>query len=255
MDCYVINLDRCTERWEKIEAGFSGIDVCLIRVSAIDVARETKFRRVPFYRPFWFRFFTGRPATAGEIGCYYSHLKALRMFLDSGAERALICEDDVIPERDLMEILEETEKYAEYWNLLRLAKCRKRGFQVLTQLASGQELGINVKGFAYAAAYMIDRKGAEFMLKHARAMTLPWDLVLNRGWNGMTEMSLVPGAFRLGEEAENTTIVGRKRRGISSVLFIWSGIVYKVYLRLRRYRIQYRRIQLVVSVFLRCPGE
>ncbi len=242
MDCYVINLDQCAEWWEKIEVGFSGIDVRLIRVSAIDVARKTKFQRAPFYRPFWFRFFSGCPATAGEIGCYYSHLKALRLFLNSGAQRAVICEDDVVPKRNLKEILEEVEKYAKHWNLFRLAKCRKRGFHVLAQLASEQELGINVKGFAYAAAYMIDRKGAEFLLKHAEAMTLPWDLILNRGWFGMSEISVIPGAFHLNDEAENTTIVGRKQRRISSVLFIWSGMVYKVYSRLRRYSIQYLRI-------------
>ncbi|MDO4628489.1 MAG: glycosyltransferase family 25 protein [Planctomycetia bacterium] len=240
IDCYVINLDRSLDRWRHIETDFAGLAVRLIRVSAVDASQKPELWSSGFYRSFWFRVHLGRSATAGELGCYSSHLKVLRMFLDSGAERALICEDDVVPERNLVEILEEVEKYAEYWNLLRLAMCRKRGFHALADLPSGQTLGVNISGFAYAPAYLIDRKGAEFLLKNASRMSLPWDLMVYRGWGGMSEMSLVPGPFQLGETSYETTIVGQKHTPISP--FMPTFVAYRLWARARRYTIQWWRL-------------
>lgn len=241
IDCYVINLDRSVDRWRNIETVFPDLAVNLIRVSAVDASQCPELRDSTFYSSFGFRAHLGREATAGELGCYSSHLKALRIFLDSNAKRAVICEDDVIPERNLVEILEEAEKYAEHWNLLRLAMCRKRGFHTLVPLSSEYNLGINIKGFTFTAAYMIDRKGAEFLLKYASRVSLPWDLALHRGWCGMSEMSVIPGAFRLGEESHETTIVGQKHTPISP--FMLTFVMYRFWSRVRRYTIQWWRLR------------
>ncbi len=51
----------------------------------------------------------------GEVGCTLSHLRALKEFLDSDSERALILEDDINgDDSDLVKVIERTQQQPEH---------------------------------------------------------------------------------------------------------------------------------------------
>lgn len=244
MNCYVINLDREKERWKLIEESFSGLPLNLIRIPAVDVSREPRYLEKEFHDARKFRRTANRNAKNGEIGCYVSHLKALECFLKSGDEHAIICEDDVEPQANVCEILEETLKFSEHWDLLRLAGCRKKNFVPMRKLLPGAELGWNVKGFTITAAYAINRKAAQFVLEHFFPMTLQYDLMLFSGWPEMKEMSVSPPPFQLNALKDLSTIGRRNQQWNDFMKINWfSSLIFKWKSRRRRYRIQIQRIR------------
>ena len=84
---YCINLDGQPERWEHMETQFKHWEIKnYTRVSAYD-GREDDLSHI----------ITGRypdMMTPGEIGCTTSHLKAMKMFLETDEPYAVMMEDD-----------------------------------------------------------------------------------------------------------------------------------------------------------------
>lgn len=89
---YIINLKRRPDRLEQCVAQFShtrhitvieAVDGLNLRVSE-DVSR-----------------------TRGEVGCFLSHLSALRRMLEDGVDHAIVLEDDAIVLGDIRRLLDE----------------------------------------------------------------------------------------------------------------------------------------------------
>ncbi len=236
--CHIINLDRSPERWEKIQANFSQIPLTVRRISGIEVRSLNEPLPVPFLSAS-FALRMGRPAVPGEVGCYASHLKAMEEFLATDHDFCLICEDDVVPNADLVNVLRESLEIPG-WDLLRAAKCREKGFRVWRKLPCGTAIGTNLKGFAFAAAYVVSRKGAETLLKKLTPMRLPYDLALFQGLPNVREASLMPCPVSLAPESE-ISVIGEKRK-IRSLLLGISRNIFQIGIRLRRYSIQTLRI-------------
>lgn len=236
--CHIINLDRSPERWEKIKANFSQIPLTVRRISGIEVRSLDESLPVPFLSVS-FALRMGRPAVPGEIGCYASHLKAMKEFLATDFDFCLICEDDVVPNADLMNVLCESLEIPG-WDLLRAAKCREKGFHVWRKLPCGTAIGTNMKGFAYSAAYVVSRKGAETILKNLVPMRLPFDLAIHRGWLNVREASLMPCPISL-DPMSDLSDIGPKRKIGSLLLGIFRNIA-QIGMRIRRYSVQMIRI-------------
>ena len=95
-ELYVINLDRSKERWAKINDHLTRYGLLAQRISAVD-AQALPFEALQkHYNSEMNRsdFFIGlKPA---EIGCFLSHRKALKAFLNNSKKPfAIILEDDV----------------------------------------------------------------------------------------------------------------------------------------------------------------
>ena len=102
----VINLDRSPERlarmterlsqlpltWERLPA----IDGALIPVIRAEEVDEEKYKRQH-----------GKPLARAEIGCYLSHVQAMRQFLRTDKKYLLLFEDDASPEPDFMRVIEQ----------------------------------------------------------------------------------------------------------------------------------------------------
>ena len=94
INCFLINLDRSTERLASVERCFSGRPP-FRRVEGTDgkqfndaasLGYSLKMNRKEY----------GRLLTKGEIGCYHSHLNAAKFFLQTGNPYGVILEDDAI---------------------------------------------------------------------------------------------------------------------------------------------------------------
>jgi len=94
MPIYYINLDRSTERKDRMVEEFTemGLEHMVRRVSGIDGQELSSMQQGEANGIKYVNQFT---AQFSEIGCTLSHLKAIKRAFDDGCEHALICEDDV----------------------------------------------------------------------------------------------------------------------------------------------------------------
>ena len=151
---YYINLDEQPERKESVEKQFEYWDIeKYTRVSAYD-GRDDDLGEI----------LKGRYPdlmTSGEVGCTTSHLKAIKMFLETDAPCALIMEDDI--DIDI----------AKYWNFTWKEFFAKIPYDWdVVQLAIICTGNLHVKlhrrfvnDFS-TACYLISRHHAEKLIKH-----------------------------------------------------------------------------------------
>lgn len=179
---YIISIARAHARLEKILNGASGLGLDLRPVEGIDgmnipAAEWTDFNR----RGFEWR--NGRHALPGEYGCYASHIKALEIFLVTGAPMAVIVEDDAVFMPDFCERVKAMAAIMPANSIVKLTSHRHSGFKGRKTSSLGDTLGRCIYGpQGSSACYLISRGGAEGFLKTARVMTLPFDRALECGW-------------------------------------------------------------------------
>ncbi|MDR1957982.1 MAG: glycosyltransferase family 25 protein [Planctomycetaceae bacterium] len=205
MDCYVINLECSKDRWTRVSQSFSIPGIRLIRIEAVNGLQLT-FPQKDFAER-RYRMIHGKRTNPSEVGCFLSHMKAIRAFWESRAEYALICEDDVSAAPRFMEVLQEALRYQTSWDLLRL-NCLKEpyGFSVET-LGHGYFLHIPVSWCGGAGAYVLNRKAAKGILQCALPMRHPYDHIFEQNWRMGFNIAMVkPFPIVLNETSRNSCI-------------------------------------------------
>jgi hypothetical protein len=155
---YWINLDRSKERalsMQKILANISGVNI--ERIEAFDGHNVIK----DILERFCFLNKTNYKMTPGAYGCLLSHLETIRKFYESGAEKALILEDDInvnaMPywDKPLSKIIAEAPPD---WQIISL-KWGHPLAEPSMPYTSWSEMCY------FTAAYIINRAGAENIVK------------------------------------------------------------------------------------------
>lgn len=193
---YVINLARATERMAHMQSELDRIQIEFTRIDAvlgdqlsepIEDFDEKRFNRL-----------TGKHRNKREIGCYFSHIKALKSFLKTSAEHALILEDDINLPDTLPALLAEAIKHSAHWDLLRLTSSRKGVLIHIAPLNDTHQLAYNTKVLKNTGAYLINRKAAERCIKYMLPMRLPYDVALDREWDfGFKTACITPFPIKL----------------------------------------------------------
>lgn len=247
LNCYVINLDRSTDRWQAIESGFRGQPLRLIRVPAVD----GKTLSLPnlSYSSFWTQIKDGKEAMPSMIATYISHINAIRAFLDSGAEYGLICEDDVQPVPEMMEILGEAKKYADSWDMLRVAVQRETGTVTYRRLTPKYRLVTNITGMCWCAGYLLNRKAAKRLAADLLPMDDSPDPAIFRGRIGVREAAILPSLLYQGDLGQQTLHHGLIRTKNPLNPLWWTSRLNRLLTRSWRYWLQSARV--VRRVFYR----
>ena len=180
MRAFIINLDSATDRWAFIERSFQHSRLELARVAAIP-AKELQFPH-PNYSARLYRWFHGRANNPREAACYFSHLKAIRMFLAAEESYALIGEDDLTLRPEFDQVLETALQYSACWNILRLTGLKAAHGPKIGSLDSQYSLRTNLSRIKGSGAYVLDRKAAQTLLARLLPMRLPFDHALDREW-------------------------------------------------------------------------
>jgi len=241
---YVINLDRAVDRMERIEKDFASFPIPFIRVPAI----EGKTLTIPIedYDAPMFYLYVGREAGPGEVGCYLSHLKVLRMFLESDKEFALICEDDASPTPECYEVIEQAIAHSDTWDLLRLyihAHRHSIAAMPYRSLTSIYNLCTPITGMRTAAAYIVNRRAAEILFRELVPMTSQYDNALFQGRVGVREATVLPNCMFLNEHNNISTIAGDYRRYLKPWhLVFWTCRLRRLWVRIVRYSLQIYRL-------------
>jgi glycosyl transferase family 25 len=105
IETYLINLDGSNERLLAISERLDAFGIAYERISAVD-GRRLDLSTVADYDLGHAERYMGRSLVGGEIGCYHSHLKVAKRFLQSDARYALVLEDDALPLCNPVELLE-----------------------------------------------------------------------------------------------------------------------------------------------------
>ena len=188
---YVINLESATKRWINVQKIFGEAGLSFTRVPAVD---GKTLRWTPAdYSESWYRSLHGRETNPPEIGCYLSHLEALRAFLGTGAELGLICEDDLDFGADLPKLLTEALALPRFWNVLRLSGLSAGRPVKVRRFYGDHWLCINLDRIKGSGAYLLDRPAARAFTTRLLPMALPYDHALDREWfYGLTAACVVP---------------------------------------------------------------
>ncbi|MCV2880221.1 glycosyltransferase family 25 protein [Sedimentimonas flavescens] len=224
LEVFLINLDRSEERLKSATIELNRVGISFTRVTAVDGSLLNLNESSDYYEKgakSWF----GRPLTNGEVGCYLSHVKCLRLFLAGDKKYALILEDDIALSNNASDIWKETEKHLDNsklqdWWLINLGKAPHKLFSKVVPLHSGNSNWI-CRSHYYSFgthALLWSRSGAEAALKDCLPIISPVD-VFFRDWNFRKDrcFALLEPPFTVsGAESEiekaNQASVSRKRR-------------------------------------------
>ncbi|MEM9438634.1 MAG: glycosyltransferase family 25 protein [Pseudomonadota bacterium] len=199
---WVINLAESPARMEHAAQQLSTAGFETRRVDGFD-GRGMRLAEFKSYDDRHARRFMGRSMTAGELGCYESHIRALTAFVDSGDEVGLILEDDFQFSDGGAAAIAETMTWLRAnptWHAINVGARRLKITSPLTELA-GRSL-LRAHYFPMLAHAMIwTRAGAQAFLAEARPIFCPADNmyrhVLTRSGKGLVlnPRGAVAGAF------------------------------------------------------------
>jgi glycosyl transferase family 25 len=184
---YAINLARSQDRWDALRASADAFSIDIRRVEAVEGKLlapeeltdldETNFRR-------WH----GKIPLPAEIGCYFSHIRALETIIAENEPFAVIIEDDVEFTPEFLPFLAAARKLAG-WDIIKLVNHRTNSYRNFHTLGAGFTIGRCMHGpLGSSAAYIVTLEGAKRLLTAIKPMYLPYDVALERGWAGSYEI-------------------------------------------------------------------
>ena len=200
----VINLDRSPDRLGRIGQRMQALGIDWERLPAVDgAALDEEGRRALDERGY--RRLHGATPKLGELGCYLSHLRAMRTFLASEARFALILEDDVQPSQHLPDVVARLTRVADQWDMVKLSKVHRGTPVTVLALGHGATLDVMLTRCTGSSAYIVNRRAAQAYLDKLLPMTLPYDHVFDRGWQLGLKVRLVsPPPCHHDEEIAST---------------------------------------------------
>lgn len=159
---FFINRDCDTDRRYHIEQQIAGARLTPARISGVNaLAVPDDFRAY---------FFEGdkliSPLNPGEVGCYASHLKALRTIADGDVAHALVLEDDAFLPADTDAIVKDILAHIPSdWDVVHICGNARRATKPIAQLANGRTLLRYSRIPSGAFGYLVSNAGARKLLK------------------------------------------------------------------------------------------
>jgi glycosyl transferase, family 25 len=200
---YIINLDRAADRFAAMQAQLQSLGLPYERITACDAADVTAetmnaitsprlgrlFGHMTGYRQnavsgptiYWPEI--GRYFVAGEVACYLSHSLALQRFLESGADAAVIFEDDVEIDPDLADVIRAIDHLPPRARIVKLEGIQA-SYQARMPVAriGGRAIAMMLKPTTGAAGYYVNRAAAKQIVPQLFPVREPFDAFLRQYW-------------------------------------------------------------------------
>jgi len=181
VQAFVINLDHSTARLEAIQAQARAAGLSLTRVPGV-LGRAVDLREATDVDARGYALRHGRAINMNEVGCYLSHLRALKAFLDSGAAFGIILEDDAGLPTGYLDLIHRLMERQHAWDIVKLSAFHSGTPLLIESIGQGQSLGIPLSRHMNANNVVYSRAAAEKMLRALTPMQLPFDHALERAW-------------------------------------------------------------------------
>jgi len=178
---YCISLSETSDRHQnmlKLSARH-GIDMTFIAAVNGSQLDEAQIKSIGYqYNESMAR----RPLTANELGCFLSHRKALKNFLESDAEFGLVLEDDAEFNDQLMIHLPKILDFSQHWDIFKLeTRARKASGWPITRLEGFQVISLMWPSIG-ATAIIYSRSAAEKMFAMSQSIAMTYDAQFNWAW-------------------------------------------------------------------------
>jgi glycosyl transferase, family 25 len=175
-----INLDQSTDRLTFMRRQAERLGLDFERIAAVDGLN------VPDDLAGYFSHIqTGRLPIIddGAVGCYASHLKALRRFEQTDAPTALILEDDALLGDNIVQFLDELiAALPAGWGLVHLSHAPTHAFKPIAVLPHGGRVVRYSRMPPNAAGYLVSRAGAAKLLNRSIQRFWAIDTDVRRPW-------------------------------------------------------------------------
>ncbi len=218
LHAYIINLAHAKKRWELIQSNLAVLQILYTRIEG--VCGDKLPDDVEGYNRRRYNITHGKTTNKQEIGCYFSHIKALREFLKTDNEYALILEDDITLPDNIKTLLTETLPHSNNWDMIRLTSFTKGKHLKFAELPNGHALSYNLKVSKNTGAYFLNRHAAKCILEKMLPMHLPYDVALDREWRyGFKTACITPLPVQLNEELPGQIPQAKKIRFFRTTTF------------------------------------
>ena len=215
---FCINLDRDQSRYQAIAPLLNQLKFGYQRVSAVyGKALPSSFIKEFVDAKTYKLFFNGAVPGLGEVGCFLSHVKVWKQFLDSSAEFALILEDDArFDPAILTDVVEKLVACAHSWDICSLfSPLNEHTTSSILSLSGAYRLVRTFHETSHTLGIMLNRKAAQALLSKAHRYTLPVDHYIQRTWefNPKLQFAVVTPSPLIDDGADSTiTQAGRRVR-------------------------------------------
>jgi glycosyl transferase family 25 len=175
---FVINLDRDVARWRDISSALTRLGIPFERIPAIDARKRMTLIRRVIRRKFHFAP-AKRPMKAGEIGCYLSHIAALKRIVRKNLPMAIIFEDDAAFDKRFSQFYRhDLPHFLMKSDIVKLegihyAHTSKSGVSLVR--GETTQLVVPLKPALGSAAYAVTRKGAVELIRALSVADRPLD--------------------------------------------------------------------------------
>ncbi len=192
---WVINLDRAPDRLARVRGQLDRLQMPFTRLPAVDARAFTPEQRALLDEATFHRRH-GMTPLPGELGCYLSHIEVMRRFLASGAEAALVLEDDVRLHDTLPAVVAALMARRGQWDVVKLSAVHSGTPVAVADLGAGHALAVMLSKCTGSSAYLMNRRAAEAWLRQPGGllpMQLPYDHAFDRAWVfGLKQRLVVP---------------------------------------------------------------
>ncbi len=180
---YILNLDRAIERLQFILPQVLDLGIPYERIPAIDGntlnGKElANIADIESYKNYFKMF-----PEPGTIGCTLSHEKALKSFLSSDNEFAVIFEDDVqFDPKELSEIITSVIEKKHLWDIVGFELNHNGNPLKIANISQKKYLALYMTNVKHAGAYIINRVAAHKLLKKIYPIKMPFDHYYTHSW-------------------------------------------------------------------------
>ncbi len=177
---YIINMKDAKDRKEHMKHALEEAQLEYEFIDAV-VGKELTLPHKD-YNERRYRLAHGKYTSMGELGCYFSHIKALKVFLKSSKEYALILEDDIEFPKQIADILTKALSHSHRFDLLKLCDFHKGIRYNIVSIDEKYSLACSLTRQTGSGGYLVNKKAAVQMLDKLLPMWLPFDHAFDKEW-------------------------------------------------------------------------
>jgi glycosyl transferase family 25 len=217
---YYINLDRSSQRNERIKRALYQYGLFAERIPAVDGSQLTDAELSRHYDRDKNSSEYFAPLKNSEIACFLSHRKALQLFVEDGtSDFALVLEDDaefVCDPRSLLLSLAGSLAGKSSPIIVKLYSARPISADVLTEFSDGFRLTYSKLPPLVTVAQIFNMAGAKRFLESTERFHLPVDVAIQQWWNFPVQVLTVQPNLvtHQADQVGGSTITERNRSGL-----------------------------------------
>ncbi|WP_417441793.1 glycosyltransferase family 25 protein [Idiomarina sp.] len=214
---FLINLDRSTERLQRASDQIEKTGFTFERVAAVDGATLTDDKIAEVFdaktakRRFQYNL------TAGEIGCYLSHIKCWEKIIEDDLDYAVILEDDLLLDRQFASVISTIPQLKSDWHYLKLScPFKPRPYKATETVMGDDNLDVSLVNYKKSptgtVAQVVSREGAKRLLAKKPPFFRPIDIDLQWSWEvGITIQGLVPYVADVSDEPSEIQRIAKRK--------------------------------------------